>query len=82
MESAVRIETTVLPGNRIEVSSSRLVEGDQVEVTIVNVTKSPKKRRSVLDILETTTHKPLFKSAEEVDQYLENERNSWERFNQ
>ena len=79
MESSVKIETTVLPGNKIEVSSSCLIEGEHVEVTIVPVAQSSKRRRTVMDIIEAAKNKQLFKSADEVDQYIENERNSWER---
>jgi hypothetical protein len=35
--------------------------------------------RSVLDIIESAPGQRLFKTAEEVDAYLEEERNSWDR---
>ena len=78
METSVHIKTKVLPGNRIEISSSNLVEGEEVEVIIKSAAKLKIKKRYILDIIKDTTPPHLYKSAEEVDQYLEFERNSWD----
>ena len=79
MESALRIKTKVLPGKRIEIVSSELVEGDSVEVLVVLPAKRRSRRRSVLDLLKSTPAPGAFKSAEEVDKYLQEERDSWDR---
>lgn len=41
--------------------------------------KSAKKKISALDWLKQTQRRRLFKTAEEVDEYLREERDSWER---
>lgn len=78
MESAMHIRTKVLPGQKIEVTSSSLVEGEQVEVIIV-FPAAHGHRRSVMDIVETTVPPQVLSSPEQADQYLEGERNSWDR---
>ena len=79
MESAMRIKTRVLPGKKIEVTSPSLVEGEQVEVFIVFPDAAHGRRRSVMDIIETTSPPEVFKTADDADRHLERERNSWDR---
>lgn len=79
MESAMHIKTKVLPGKKIEITSSSLVEGEQVEVFIVFPASARGHRRSVMDIIETTVPPQVFKTANEADRYLEGERESWDR---
>jgi hypothetical protein len=53
MRKVVRLETTVLPGHRLEVSAPELPEGAKVEV-IVLLPEQPEPRRiSVLEFLES-----------------------------
>src|SRR5437868_8688440 len=79
MQTIIRIETTVLPGNRVEVSSPQLPEGARVEVT-VTVPAAPVKRMSMIEFLKTLPPGPLvFKTPAEVDAYLQEERDSWDR---
>ena len=75
----MRIRTKVLPGSKIEITSVSLVEGEQVDVIIVLPTKSRRRRRKVWDVLMTTSPPHLFKTADDVDRYLEKERASWDR---
>jgi hypothetical protein len=81
MRGALHIQTTVLPGSRIEITAPELTEGEPVEVFLVlpgNGQHQPKK--SMLEFLDSLPPGPrLFKSAAEVDRYLEEERNSWDR---
>lgn len=79
MENDVRVKTTVLPGSRIEVSSSSLIEGEEVEVTIVSATKPRKHSRSIIEIIGSITPPKQYESADEVDRYIESERESWDR---
>lgn len=79
MESAMHVKTKVLPGNKIEVTSSSLVEGEQVEVFIVFPAAARGHRKSVMDIIETTAPPQVFKTPDEVDHFLEGERDSWDR---
>lgn len=78
METTLRITTTVQPGGRIEVVAPDLRVGEPVEVTVRQVKAAPK-RRSVLDILAECPGGVLFKTAEEVDAYINEERDSWDR---
>jgi len=78
MENDVHVKTTVLPGSRIEVSSSCLIEGEEVEVTIVSATNK-KHSRSIIDIIGSITPPKQYESADEVDRYIESERESWDR---
>jgi hypothetical protein len=80
MQSALRLETTVLPGHRLEVSAPELPEGARVEVIVVLPEEPSRERRSMLDLLATLPPGPLlFRTPEEVNRYLQEERDSWER---
>ena len=78
MQTELHIETTVLPGNRVEVVTPGLPEGTSVEVTVV--AKLAARRQSMLEYLKTLPPGPLvFKTPAEVDEYIQEERNSWDR---
>jgi hypothetical protein len=74
------VEVTVLPGHRLEISSPELPEGAKVEV-IVLLPERPRPRRiSMLEFLATLPPGPLlFKTPEEANRYLQEERDSWAR---
>src|SRR5262249_51145075 len=78
MIRALQVDTTVLPGHRIEVSSPELPEGRSATVLILlkeeDMPKLPLRER-----LGDYPGGRLFKSAEEVDAYLREERDSWDR---
>ncbi len=77
MNAALRLETTVLPGHRLEVSSPELPEGARVEVIIV-LPAPPPQRRSMLEFLGNLPPGPLlFQTPEEANRYLQEERDSW-----
>jgi hypothetical protein len=80
MQPALRLETTVLPGHRLEISSPELPEGAKVEVIVVlPVTPSPR-RQSMLEFLATLPPGLLlFPTPEEANRYIQEERDSWER---
>lgn len=78
MDSAIHIKTKVLPGKKIQVFSGSLVEGQTVDVFVVSSTSSHTKRKSVLQLLETTSAPNVFSTSEEVDAYMLRERESWE----
>ena len=77
MQKELHVTTTVLPGGRIEIVNEELREGDDVEVVVLHT--PTKSKRSALDIIQGAPGQRLFKSAEEVDAYLRNERSSWNR---
>lgn len=84
MRTAIKMRATVLPGNRLELQDAELPEGNEVEVIVLlpengNVT-SPKP--SILDFLASLPKEPSprsFDSWEEYEQFLHEERNSWDR---
>jgi hypothetical protein len=78
MPDAVRTRATVLPGNRIEITDPALREGETVDVIVV-LGEPSHGRVSAIDLLESLPGQRLFKTPEEADRYLNEERDSWER---
>ena len=76
MQKALRIRTTVLPGGKIEIVDQELSVGESVDVI---VSKSSSAGLSAVDILEEAPGQRLFKTAEDVESYLKDERESWDR---
>jgi hypothetical protein len=80
MQSAIRLEATVLPGHRLEISAPELPEGTKVEVIVVLPEKPAPRFGSALEFLETLPPGPrAFKTWEEYEQHLREERDSWDR---
>lgn len=80
MQSAIRITTRVLPNGKIELQLPPESAGDEVEVFIILPEKRDVPALSAIDIInQSREHQKLFKTSEEVDQYLRTERDSWER---
>ncbi|MDQ2829336.1 MAG: hypothetical protein M3Y74_09830 [Chloroflexota bacterium] len=78
MAADLRVETKVLPGGKIEIVEPSLMAGESVEVIVVRQAP-PLARRSAIDILAQAPGHLLFKTAEDVDTYLQGERDSWDR---
>ncbi len=77
MSRTLQFQTTILPGNRIEIQVPELVEGRQATVLVlVDDVTLPK--RKLGDILAAYPGGQLFRSAEEVDAFLKAERESWD----
>lgn len=72
-----RMIARVGAGGLIQVKAPELLEGQTVEVTIEPARSRPKK--SVMEILSRCPGERLFQTAEEVDEFIRNERDSWER---
>ncbi len=80
MDTTLRMETTVLPGHRLEVTAPELPEGAKVEVIVVLPAKPQPRFPSALEFLESLAPGPrAFKTWEEYERHLQEERNSWER---
>ncbi len=77
MATAVRVETVVLPGGKIEVSAPELIPGQRATVFVIVEEKQAEKRHA-LDILAELPGHLEFHTAEEVDRYIQEERASWE----
>ena len=77
MPKTLRIRTTVQPGGRVEFASPELEAGQAVEVVVTPTPTTP--RRSAVDILADAPGQRLFKTAKEVDDYIREERESWDR---
>ena len=76
---ALRIETTVLPGKRIEIDTPELSEGIVAEV-IVLVPDTQEPRASILQFLESLPPGPrLFETPGEAEVHLQQERDAWQR---
>jgi hypothetical protein len=80
MQAALRLEATVLPGHRLEITAAELPEGATVEVIVVLPREVKPRRLSTLEFLATLPPGPLlFKTPDEANRYLQEERDSWER---
>jgi hypothetical protein len=80
MQTTLRMETTILPGHRLEISSPEFPEGATVEVTVV-VREEPKPQRiSMLEFLESLPPGPRsYPTWDEFEKAFQEERNSWDR---
>ena len=77
MQKALHIRTTVQPGGKVEIASPELEAGQAVDVVVTR--SSSTERRSVVDILAEAPGHRLFKTGKEVDDYIKEERASWDR---
>ena len=80
MQSALRMEATVLPGHRLEISAPELPEGAKVEVIVVLPEKPQPRRMSMLEFVESLPPGPrAFPTWEEYEKFLQEEKDAWER---
>jgi hypothetical protein len=77
MSQVLEVKTTILPGHRIEIHVPELPEGGLATVRVELEGDSPPKRR-LSAVLGDYPGGQLFRSAEEVDAYLNAERASWD----
>ena len=77
MQKALHIRATVQPGGRVEIASPELEAGQTVDV-VISPTPTPSARSAWQIISEGPGHR-LFKTAKEVDDYIAQERASWDR---
>jgi len=74
--TALQVKTTVLPDHRIELHVPELPAGRTATVFIVLDDETPPKR-PLQDVLGNYPGGQLFKTAQEVEEYLRAERDSW-----
>ena len=77
MAETLHIQTTVQPGGKIEFVCPELEPGQSVDVVIHSEPATP--RRSAWQIINDGPRERLFNTAKEVDDYLAEERASWDR---
>ncbi len=79
MAIEVRVKTKVLPGGKIEISAPELIAGQEatIVVTVEDTKPDEQPHDHVIDVLKRLTGHQLFNSAEEVDAYIREERDSW-----
>ncbi len=78
MQNSLKLRATVQPGGRIELCAPDLRPGQAVDVTITSVPDEPQ-RRPLREILARIDGHQSFRTAEEVDAYINAERDAWDR---
>ncbi len=76
MSTIIHTLATVNPDGKIEISAPELVPGQRVDVTIEVQEGTQRSARHVIDIVKDLPGWRLFKTAEEVDAYIREERDS------
>ncbi len=79
MQAALHLKTTVLPGGKIEIVAQELPAGESVDVIVLLSASPVSVSRSAVDILAEAPGQRLFKTASDVEAYLQHEREAWER---
>ena len=88
MSAVLHREAIVKPDGTIEIATPELQPGQHVSITIEpdqqpDMTQAPtnsvEPKRHAIDILGEMPGQRVFKTAEEVDAYLREERESWDR---
>ena len=77
MDKVLHIKTTVLPGGKIEIVDQELQAGENVDV-VISPAPTPS-ARSAWQIISEGPGQRLFETAKEVDDYIAEERASWDR---
>ncbi|MCX6644809.1 MAG: hypothetical protein NTY09_00395 [bacterium] len=76
MVHALRKKVTVKPGGIVELRSRELVPGSIVEVIVIQEKQSPKG----IDLTRLIgVGRGIFSTVEEVDEFIQGERDSWDR---
>lgn len=76
--TAFHITTQVLPGQKIEIQDPDLPVGETVDVFVVVSEEDKKEPLAILDFIDQLPGQRQFKTAAEVEQYLREERDSWD----
>lgn len=78
VETIVRARTIVQPGGQVIVTDPALLTGKPVEVIILLSEEPSEPLFSMLDVLNSVPGHLLFHNAAQVDEYLREERASWD----
>lgn len=80
MQQVLRLQTRVKEKGTINIEIPQLVPGDDVEILII-FPQHPavSESLSVMEVIEQASGQRIFKTADDVDTYLQDERNSWDQ---
>ncbi len=78
MQTALHFKAQVLPGNKVEIHSPELSEGEPVDVFVILPEQKRSNRDSVLDLIESIRSKHPFRTPEDIDKQLQGEREAWD----
>ena len=78
MQKVLHQKATVRPGGKLEIVSEELEAGQTVDVVVLHES-STTGGRSIIEILNSGPEHRLFRTAEEVKAYLDEEKASWDR---
>jgi hypothetical protein len=79
MAAPIQVEATVSPEGKIKISVPELAPGQRVRVSIQPEEIPAEEKRPAIEILREAPGQQLFKTAEVVDAYIREERDSWDR---
>lgn len=79
MQATLRSTTLVQPGGRVEVVHEQLPAGAAVDVIVLLQSPTAGAAPSISEILAKAPGNLAFQTAEEVDAYVRQERDAWER---
>jgi hypothetical protein len=77
MQTAIHLQVQVKPQGTIEIENLSIPSGTIVDVFVISPETTPT-RLNVLDVIDSSPGQRLFKTAPEVKQYLQTERDAWE----
>lgn len=77
MQKVLQQQVTVLPGGKVELVCPELDAGQVVDVVVLRDPVGS--RRQITEIINDGPEQRLFRTAKEVDEYLADERASWDR---
>ena len=83
MGTVIHTRAVVGPDGSIEIRAPELTPGQEVEITIeaqaTEPEEEPEEKKHAIDILRNLPGHLVFQTAEEVDDYIREERDSWDR---
>ena len=78
MGTVIHTRAVVRPDGSIEIRAPELTPGQEVEITI-EAQAEPEEKKHVIDIIKNLPGHLEFQTAEDVDAYIREKRDSWDR---
>ena len=76
MQQVLRLQTRVKDKGKLNIEMPQLIPGEDVEVLIIFSPSAKDESPSVIDVLEQASGQRIFKTVDQVDRYLQDERSS------